>query len=192
MSEQSTRNPSILSVIVGGGLILLGVLYLGLQLLGRVLGIHLGSVLWPFWIVVPGVILYVWGLGIGHKGGQGLAIAGSLVTMVGLILFFQALTGLWATWAYAWALIAPTSIGLGLMLYGVLKGQPDVLHSGARLAAIGLAVFFGFAIFFELIIGLSGFGLGRAARVVLPLLIVGAGVAVLVVGLLASRRRPQL
>jgi hypothetical protein len=190
MAENEPRRQYSLSTLaVGAGLVLFGLLFLCVQLGGALFHLDLGRFLWPFYILVPGVLLYIWGVAVRSKAGIGLAIAGSQVTMVGLILLFQAVTGLWATWAYAWALIAPTSIGLGLMLFGAIKGQPDLIHSGRRLATIGLAIFVGLAILFELVIGISGFGLGRAGRVLLPVVVIGIGIAVLVVTLVAGRRK---
>ena len=187
--NEPRRQHSLPTLAVGAGLVLLGLLFLCAQLGGALLHMDFGRFLWPFYIIVPGVLLYIWGVVVRDKAGVGLAMAGSVVTMVGLILLFQAITGLWATWAYAWALIAPTAIGLGLMLFGAIKGQPDLIHSGRRLATIGLAIFVGLAILFELVIGVSGFGLGRVGRVLLPLLVIGFGIGVLAVTLVAGRRK---
>jgi hypothetical protein len=137
---------------------------------------------------VPGIVLLVVGLTAGADGGPGLAIAGSIVTTVGTLLFFQNLTGLWATWAYAWALVAPTAPGIGMILHGLVTGQGQTVSAGARLAAIGLILFAAFAVFFELIIGLSGFGLGRIGVACVPVLLIGVGLLILVRGVLRSRR----
>jgi len=187
--DKPARSVNLAAVVVGAALVGLGLLFLLARLFGALFHIDIGHFLWPFWVIVPGVLLYILGLAARDKGGLGLAIAGSVVTMVGLILLFQAVTGLWATWAYAWALIAPASVGLGMALYGALKRQPDLVHSGARLAAIGLVLFLAFGIFFELIIGISGFGLGGAGKLLLPILVIGIGIAVLAAALLSGRRR---
>ena len=53
------------------------------------------------------------------RGGLGLAIPGAILAMIGFVLWYQASTGLYATWAYAWALVVPTGVGLGMLLYGL-------------------------------------------------------------------------
>jgi hypothetical protein len=145
------------NVLLGGLLVFLGVIFL----LGEILNIHIGEFLWPFFIIGPGVALFLLSLAVDNEPGRGLASVGGLVTMVGLILFYQNVTGHWASWAYAWALVAPTSIGLGMFAYGLLKGKAEIRKEGWDITKVGLAIFVVGAIFFELIIGVSGFGLGR-------------------------------
>ncbi len=160
------------NVLIGGVLILLGLIFL----IGELFNIRLGQFVWPFFIIGPGVFLFLLSLMLGEESGKGLSGVGGLVTMVGLVLFFQNVTGYWATWAYAWALVAPTSIGLGMFSYGLLKGRADIRHEGWNVAKVGLAIFIVAAVFFELIVGLSGFGLGRYGW---PLLLIVLGVFLL-------------
>jgi hypothetical protein len=47
------------------------------------------------------------------------------------------------------------------MIYGSLKERKDLIASGGRLALIGATLFVVGAFFFELVVGISGFGLGR-------------------------------
>jgi hypothetical protein len=151
------------SLLAGIALILVGGFLLFLQLVSTLFGFPLGHFLWPFYIIVPGAMLFLFGLFSQTHIGEPLTMVGAMVTATGLLLFFQNLTGMWASWAYAWALIAPTSIGVGQMFYGIAKGRQDLVRSGARLAKVGLAIFLGAGVFFELMIGVSGFGLGRWA-----------------------------
>ena len=118
--------------------------------------------------------------------GEGLVIVGSIVTMVGLLLFYQNTTGHWESWAYAWALVAPTSIGLGQILYGALKAEKGRIQSGIGLVTVGGTLFVVGAVFFELIIGISGFRLGP---VWLPVILIGLGVLGLVRTLFFRRKR---
>ncbi len=60
------------------------------------------------------------------------------------------------SWAYAWALVAPTAVGLGMLFYGMARGDGELVRDGLRMTATGIALFFGFALFFEGVIGLSG------------------------------------
>ena len=101
------------------GVLLVGVG--GLLLLTRLTDISLGSDAWPLWLVVPGVACLVASFAMPQRQGLGLAIAGAIVTTVGLILWVQETYDAYATWAYAWALVAPTAPGVGTLLYGALR-----------------------------------------------------------------------
>jgi hypothetical protein len=149
-------------------LIVLGIVFL----LGQVFDIHIGRYVWPFMIIVPGVFLFVAALAVEEEVAKALAIVGGIVTMVGTILLVQSLTNLWATWSYAWALVAPTGPGLGLWLLGSIKDRDELVKSGKDLIRVGLVIFVIAAVFFELIMGVSGFGLGRYG---LPLLLILLG-----------------
>lgn len=150
MNEQHAERRS--SVVIGAVLIVVG----GMFLVGRQLGIDVGRTGWPLFVIAPGVILFLVSFAVGGRAGAGFAVAGAIVTVTGLVLAVQSQTGLWATWAYAWALVAPGGVGLGLLLYGGLTGQRDLAMSGAAALLSGLALFLVFAFFFESVIGLSG------------------------------------
>jgi hypothetical protein len=170
-------------MVFGAILILLGLLFLA----ERFLEINLGRYGWPLFIIVPGVVLFVASLAAPPREGSGLAIAGGIVTAVGVILAVQNATGLWATWAYVWPLVAPGGSGLGMALYGLLRGQPELVSSGARSIGAGLGLFVAFGLFFEGVIGLSGdpFLVGSDY---LPIVLIGIGALLLVWGLLRGRR----
>lgn len=156
------------NVWLGGLLILLGIVFL----LGELFDIRLGQFIWPFFVIVPGVLLFLLALALDNDSGQAVASVGGLVTMVGLILLYQNVSGHYTSWSYAWALVAPTSIGLGLLSYGWLKHKPELQQRGWDVAKVGLSIFVVAAVFFEFIIGVSGFGLGRIGW---PLLLIGLG-----------------
>jgi len=170
-----------------GGIILV---VLGLAfLVARVFRVELGVDSWPIWIVGPGIALLVAGLVVGGSGGLGLVIPGAIVATVGTILWVQDATGLWATWAYAWALVAPGSVGLGMLLYGITRGDRELTANGLRTLLVGLGLFFGFALFFEGALRLSG-GRIPAADVALPVVAVGIGVVLLVLSVGRRGDRP--
>jgi hypothetical protein len=130
---------------------------------------------------VPGVLLFVFALTTGGSAGEGLAIFGSVVTMTGTLLLYQNTFGHFQSWAYAWALVAPTSIGLGQIIYGSIRAREQMVVNGRRLTTIGGVIFLVGAVFFELIIGISGFGLGRLGlgSYAWAILLVGLGVIIL-------------
>jgi len=170
-------------LILGAILILLGLLFLA----ERAFDINLGRYGWPLFILVPGVLLFLASLVAPPREGSGLATAGGIVIAVGLILAVQNASGLWATWAYAWPLVAPGGSGAGFALYGLHRGQPQLVSSGARSVGAGLGLFVGFGLFFEGVIGLSGdpFLVGSDY---LPIALIGIGVLLLLWGLLRGRR----
>jgi hypothetical protein len=171
-TDNGNRGPRIGTMVLGGALVVLGILFI----LGQLLDIHVGRHVWPFYIIVPGVLLFVFALTTGGSAGEGLAIFASMVTMTGTLLLYQNTFDHFQSWAYAWALVVPTSIGLGQIIYGSIKDREQMVRNGRRVATIGGAIFLVGAIFFELIVGISGFGLGRYAGAIL---LIGLGIFIL-------------
>ena len=173
------------------GTIVLGIVLLaigGLALLGRLLSIDILGLGWPLFVLIPGIVLFVGAFAIGGRAGLGLAVPGGIVTMVGIVLSVQAATGLWATWAYAWALVAPGGVGLAFLVYGLLTGQPEVARTGTPILLTGLGLFLAFGLFFEGLLHLSGASLDLAEPVLAAGLIV-LGVLILVLGVTGRRTR---
>ncbi|HEY3334126.1 MAG TPA: hypothetical protein VGK16_02725 [Candidatus Limnocylindrales bacterium] len=146
----------------------------GILLVTRVADIALGADAWPLWIVVPGLAMLIASFAIPPRGGLGLAIPGAIVTTVGLILWAQQTYDAYGTWAYAWALVAPTAPGVGTLLYGAVRGDGELVRDGLRMTAIGLALFAVFALFFEGVLGLSGTPVANLDQV-LPYAVIGLG-----------------
>jgi hypothetical protein len=164
------------SLLLGATLLIVGAVWI----LGQILHISLASYLWPLVIIFPGVLVFVSALNTDSAGGDALAVIGSILTSVGLLLFVQQLTNTWASWAYAWALIAPTSIGVGQVIYGKIKNRESLVNTGLQLVKVGLWIFSVGFVFFELIIGLNGFGISRFGLPVLPVVLIGIGALILV------------
>jgi hypothetical protein len=140
------------ALVFGVVLILVG----AFALLGQTLAGDVFKTAWPLFVIVPGVLLFAAAIAVGDKAGVALAIAGATVTMTGIVLGVQMATGLWSTWAYAWALVAPGGAGVGLLAYGIVTGQREFVRAGTPILTIGIGLFFGFGLFFEGVIGLSG------------------------------------
>ncbi len=174
--SQRDTNLTIAAVLILAGVV---------ALVAQLVRIPLGRYMWPFSVIVPGVLLVVLGLGLRNQASEGLTVLGSLVTGVGMVLFLQNLTGLWASWAYSWALIAPGSVGLGQVVYGTVRDDPGKVREGWGAMRAGLWIFVVGFVFFELVIGLSGFGLGSRNW---PIVIIVLGVVLLVYNVVGHRR----
>lgn len=154
--------------VTGIVLIVLGLLFV----FGR--GVDVGDIAWPLFVIIPGLIL----LGIAFMGksdSAGLAVPGSIVTTIGLILLVLNLTDYWQAWSYCWALIAAAA-GLGNFIHGALTKNSYKEREGLKAAYVGLALFAGFGAFFEFFIW---GGIGSLMRWLLPLALVVAGVFLL-------------
>ena len=77
-STSSGSRNQVLGII----LVALGVLFF----IGQF--VDFGSVAWPFFVIAPGLGLLVWAL-LGGRSAAALAVPGSVVTAIGLILFIQ-------------------------------------------------------------------------------------------------------
>ena len=169
MSESNAQTRT--SLLIGILLIGLGVLFL----LGQLFGFDLWGFLWPLIVLVPGVLFFV-GMVLGGKSAGPLAIPGSIVTTVGLLLLYQSLSGHWESWAYAWALVFPTSVGVGLFINGAWSDIPRLRQTGMKWITTGLVIFVLTGIFFELLLNVSG---GFISDILWPALLILLGVFLL-------------
>ena len=103
---------------------------------------------WPFFVIVPGLVLLAASLLPAPPKGIGFATAGAIVTTVGALLLYQSRTGHWESWAYAWALI-PLGAGSALILYGLLAREGGMVTTGLTMAGVAAALFVAGAWFFE-------------------------------------------
>ncbi len=177
-------------VLLGLALVALGIIVL----LARLVSIDLASVGWPFFVIIPGAVLLVLAL-LGRGGASlGLALLGSIVTMTGLLLLYQDETGHYESWAYAWTLVAPTAVGIGLILHGWRAGRRDLVRGGSLTAGSGIVLFLVGGIFFEVVIGISGREVEPLFRILFPVLLIGLGLLLLAANALPARWRqmPQV
>ena len=172
-----------------GGTALLGIVLITVGVfffIGQWLNIDWGAATWPFYVIAPGLALMAFGLT--QRDGSGLTVAGSIVTMVGLVLLYQNATGHWESWAYAWALVGPGGSGLGMLLYGTRSGNRKMARDGFWQILIAIGLFVAGFIFFEGIIGISGRRLPLPDWV-LPVAVIAIGLVVLVRGFTARDHR---
>ncbi len=170
-------------IVLGATLVLVGIGFLLL----RLFDVELEFFSWPLFIVIPGVLLFALALALKGTPAAWLIVPASIVTMTGLLLLYQDTTGHWESWAYAWALLAPGALGLGLLVHGWLEGRPLQVAAGMRLVGIGVAIFVIGGIFLELILDISG---RRFGRVLFPAVLIGLGL-LLLLGPALRARRPQ-
>ena len=171
------------------GTALLGILLITVGIfffIGQWLNVDWGAATWPFYVIAPGLALMAWGLT--QRDGSGLTVAGSIVTMVGLVLLYQNTTGNWESWAYAWALVGPGGSGLGMLLYGTRSGNRKMARDGFWQILVAIGLFVAGFIFFEGIIGISGERL-PLPEWLLPVAVIAIGLLVLVRGFTARDHR---
>jgi hypothetical protein len=171
---------------VGALLIVLG----AAALVVRVSGVNIG---WPVWVILPGLALLVAAFALPEPGGSGLAAAGGIVTAVGTLLAVQDATGTYASWAYAWALVAPGGVGVGLLLYGLLTRRGDIARGGLASLITGIVLFLVGFLFFEGLLHLNGDRFAGLTSLSVPIVIMGIGAAVLVGAIIPGpwRRRSR-
>ncbi|MDK2982025.1 MAG: hypothetical protein PWQ55_2372 [Chloroflexota bacterium] len=172
------------ALVFGGGLLIMGLVLL----MGNLLQIPFGRFLWPFIFIIPGGLVLLAALSSESSSGEGLSILGGILSSLGLLFLLQSVTGWWGSWAYAWTLIAPTSVGVSQFLYGQAQGRDEIVKSGRRLIKLGLIMFVVGFVFFELVLGIGGFGLGRLGLPVFPLILIFTGLLVLLNSLRRNRQ----
>lgn len=177
------RNIKSGNLLIGISLIGFGVLFLLIELLR----LDFWHYFWPFFVMLPGIIFFMVMLS-GGRGVSGFAVPASIVTAIGLLLFYQNLTNHWQSWAYAWSLIFPTSLGVGLYISGMRSGIEAQQKTGLGMIKVGLLIFVIGGVFFELIIGISDSMVGN---ILLPALIIFLGGYLILsqTGILKSSKR---
>jgi hypothetical protein len=154
------------SLVGGLVLVLVGLFLLVLQLAPAMVNFLRLELTWPFIIIGVGLLFFV-GIVLWGRSSAGLAVPGSIVTGIGLLLLYQNWSGNWESWAYAWALI-PGMVGVGAILTGLIEGKSPsrAVSAGGGLILISLILF---AVF--------GFFLGSdlLSRWAVPLLLIVGG-----------------
>src|SRR5256885_478625 len=141
---------------------------------------------WPLFIIIPGLTLLVVGfVSVGSVG----TIPGGILTVLGVVLAYASSTGDWPVWAYAWALVVPGGIGLGMYLQSLRDHDQHALRTGRTLLAIGVMIFLVGFVLFESILGISGRDyFGAVGKAALPVLLILVGVILLVRSIQRSRK----
>ena len=134
--------------LIGGALL---ILFGAMALMGELFsGFRFWNWGWPLIIISIGVMFYI-GVVAGGKSTSGLAIPGTIITVIGLMLLFQLLTGYWESWTYGWTVIL-MSVGLGIYIMGAVNEDGNQRQAGLRVLWLGLIFFVVFGAFFEMIL----------------------------------------
>jgi hypothetical protein len=168
-------------IALGVVLVVVGLFYLLVQ----VAAVDLSSFGWPLFVIIPGVTLLIVGF---VSLGTGAAIPGGILTMVGLVLAYQNSTGHWTSWAYAWALVAPGGVGLGLFLQGLRERNGSLIRQGRSLMFIAALIFMVGFVFFESILNISDINEEPVVRAALPALFIVIGILLLARSIANSRK----
>jgi len=156
-------NRSNAGALIGGAILIAFGL---LSLAGQVFRNLNWGFLWPFTVIGFGALFFV-AMFAGGKQTAGFAIPGSIVSGIGLVLFFQNILNHWESMSYFWTLII-LFVGVGIYIMGMYGGDATQKQSGLRVMKIGFILFVIFGTFFEMIF--SGFN-----NVVFPILLIVVG-----------------
>lgn len=143
-AHRQLTGPAVLGVL----LIILGAATLVARAVGFDLFETIGAWGWPFFVIVPGVVLLAASLVPVPPRGIGFATSGAIVTTVGALLLYQSQADHFESWAYAWALL-PFAAGLATAAYGLLARDRRMVTAGTTMAAIAAGLFLVGAWFFE-------------------------------------------
>lgn len=140
---------------------------------------------WPIWVAGPGLIFIFAAL---ISGVFDLMIPGSIITGIGLILYYQNETGDWQSWSYIWALIV-VAVGVGVFLSNLFKGKVrKAFDEGGPPIMTGLVLFLIFGSIFR-----AAFGQEPFFGDYWPLLLVAFGLWMLIRPLFRRRKKePQV
>ncbi len=167
----NTRNTGAL--IVGSILIVFGLLALLSQFFSN---FNFWNYLWPLIIIAFGGLFFV-GMLAGGKSVSGLAVPGSIFSVIGLMMLFQNLTHHWESWAYGWTIIL-IGVGLGVFIMGAYTDNEYRRQSGIRVMKVGAILFIIFGGFFEMLF--SAFRLNGLAQYIFPALLILLGLYLVV------------
>lgn len=161
-------NRSNIGALIGGTILI------GFGLLSLIPQVFRGfnwGFLWPFIIIGAGALFFV-GMFASGRSGAALAVPGSIIGGVGLVLLFQNLTQHWESMSYFWTVIL-MFVGLGIYIMGWYGEDENQRKAGTRVMKIGFIMFIIFGTFFEMIF--SSFG-----NMIFPVLLILLGVYLVV------------
>lgn len=133
------------TLIAGTILIVFGLLALA----GQFFRLVDWAFVWPFFVIGAGALFFI-AMAASGKQAAALAIPGSIISGIGLVLLFQNITDRWESMSYFWTLII-LFVGFGIYLMGAYGGDENQKRSGIGLMKVGFILFLIFGAFFEMI-----------------------------------------
>lgn len=168
------------SIALGVVLVVLGVFALLVQVTG-----FDASGSWPLFVVIPGLTLLLVGF---LSLGTGALIPGAILTVIGLILAYMNATQDWPAWAFAWPLVAPGGVGVGIYLQGLRTRDAHLLRQGRVLMFVAALIFMIGFVIFGTIFKISETDYGWFGKAALPALLIVIGVVLLARSIQRSRQ----
>ena len=144
------KNRNVAGAVIGIVLILIGIF----AFFGQYFVFWNMDYLWPLIVIGVGAA-FLFAMLIGDKSLGGLAIPGTILITIGLILFVMNLTDTWEAWSYCWALIV-FAVGAGIWINGFRNSLPELKQRGFSTMRTGLVLFMIFGVLMEFIFSLSG------------------------------------
>jgi len=168
------------TVALGIVLVVLGLFALIVQFTGFDAG---GG--WPLFVVIPGLTLLLVGF---LSLGSGALIPGAILTVIGCILAYMNVSQDWPAWAFAWPLVAPGGVGLGIWLQGLRTHDAHMLRQGRVLMFVALLIFLIGFVIFGTIFRISEQDYGWFGKAALPGLLILIGIVLLARSIQRSRQ----
>lgn len=132
-------------VLIGVGITLL---------LAYLFNFHLLDILWPGFVIGPGLLL-MWPAYKSTADNQSklafLAVPGAMIVTTGVLLFAMNLTDHFEAWAYSWPLVIAAAAA-GVMYVTRYDDNDPLQARGYKFMRVMTLFFIGLAIFFEIII----------------------------------------
>jgi len=133
-------------------------------------------------LIVPGMLV-AGGAFASKPTDAANAVRGGALIVLGLVFLYQAATGHWSSWAYAWALLMPAA-GIALAIAGLRDREETLVTSGTGWIVTGTTIFVVLGVMFDHVLLETPDASGYFVPVVTTLL----GVMVLAFRYLATRR----
>ncbi len=123
-------------------------------LLAYLFNIDLMEVLWPGFVIAPGLLL-MWPAYKSTADEQSklafLAVPGGMIVTTGMLLFAMNLTDHFEAWAYSWPLLIAAIAG-GVMYITRFDSNDKLQERAYKFIRIMFMIFIGLAFFFEIIV----------------------------------------
>jgi hypothetical protein len=138
------------------GALIGGAILIGVGLLSLISRFYSGidwGLLWPIAVIGFGALFFVAMFASG-KNSAGLAIPGTIISGIGLVVLFQNMTRNLQMMSYLWTLII-VFVGLGMYIMGWYGQDANQRKAGGRVMKIGLILLIIFGTVFESIFSSS-------------------------------------